>query len=744
MGDYFVDVFPRGKSKVTQSLQIAAVSEQEAATWALEHGYAKPGDRVVVVDPDWPKVRTAYRVGLLAGYPTATKTKAPKRNPSWSGFKRSLSRTGQRLKSAATSLTGKKRYAVVEASRGHVLRRFDRKSDAEAKARAATEGGSAGTRYVVVDTRARGKANPEETRQQRIARHKREWKKTYDLALAYRSSEKEAKRIADEEINELILLEHRTNRENPRGRGITRYPTKAQTVDAIRLLVGERVTGLPTTKIDFDRGTGEHVVREYGAEGYSLRPFTFWFEEIGSPTGGRSMVRVHVPEIGRYAALSPLGTKRPLTGVWKASKTALHKYVKSNPRGQGDYTVRSESGRVLSRHRTMVAAKKAYWAETGRTVYIRNEKDGDVWWGGFWASEPDYAAKVQGTRKNSHFPGKLGTGQRFRECVDEVSRQPGVYDPEGLCASIGRKKYGGKKMARMAREGNPSPGGLVPATLREALDLLNWNYGRGDITRVTRDRRGGRVDVKTTHGVDSFRFTLNGTTVRMHGHQLTFEPGRSKSNPRKQTRRGKASTSTSTTNYTSWVYTKAGKLRKVSNHRTRKAADAKARAAARKAGRQAVVKSGSSKSAKNVYKVAASKAVPTRRSTKTRRSNPRSYYLVGLGATMGVRGGMAEAKRKAKELAREEGEVITIQDDTNTSHWKVYPDGSMKRAGQSNPRRKTATRARKSSGAYYLTNGSNKRITGKSYRTRDQAVSAGRAYIRKKGNRVKVKVWKRG
>lgn len=51
------------------------------------------------------------------------------------------------------------------------------------------------------------------------------------------------------------------------------------------------------------------------------------------------------------------------------------------------------------------------------------------------------------------FPGRKGTGQRFDECVEEMKDRKGVYDPEGLCAYIGRKKYGKKGMAKMARRG---------------------------------------------------------------------------------------------------------------------------------------------------------------------------------------------------------------------------------------------------------------------------------------------------
>lgn len=59
----------------------------------------------------------------------------------------------------------------------------------------------------------------------------------------------------------------------------------------------------------------------------------------------------------------------------------------------------------------------------------------------------------QGAKRNPSFPGKLGSGSRFRACVRKVSKQAGVYDPQGLCASIGRKKYGSKGMAKLASKG---------------------------------------------------------------------------------------------------------------------------------------------------------------------------------------------------------------------------------------------------------------------------------------------------
>ena len=44
---------------------------------------------------------------------------------------------------------------------------------------------------------------------------------------------------------------------------------------------------------------------------------------------------------------------------------------------------------------------------------------------------------------------KLGSGARFKALTTKLSKQ-GVSKPKALAAYIGRKKYGVKKMAKMA------------------------------------------------------------------------------------------------------------------------------------------------------------------------------------------------------------------------------------------------------------------------------------------------------
>lgn len=48
---------------------------------------------------------------------------------------------------------------------------------------------------------------------------------------------------------------------------------------------------------------------------------------------------------------------------------------------------------------------------------------------------------------------KLGSGGRFKKLKGELSKEKGVYNPGGLAAAIGRKKYGKKKFQGLAAKG---------------------------------------------------------------------------------------------------------------------------------------------------------------------------------------------------------------------------------------------------------------------------------------------------
>lgn len=47
----------------------------------------------------------------------------------------------------------------------------------------------------------------------------------------------------------------------------------------------------------------------------------------------------------------------------------------------------------------------------------------------------------------------LGSGERFKNLKNKLSKQKGIKNPGALAASIGRKKYGLKKFASLAKKG---------------------------------------------------------------------------------------------------------------------------------------------------------------------------------------------------------------------------------------------------------------------------------------------------
>ena len=47
---------------------------------------------------------------------------------------------------------------------------------------------------------------------------------------------------------------------------------------------------------------------------------------------------------------------------------------------------------------------------------------------------------------------KLGSGVRFKKLANKLARK-GVNDPDAAAAAIGAKKYGQKKMTKLAEQG---------------------------------------------------------------------------------------------------------------------------------------------------------------------------------------------------------------------------------------------------------------------------------------------------
>lgn len=48
---------------------------------------------------------------------------------------------------------------------------------------------------------------------------------------------------------------------------------------------------------------------------------------------------------------------------------------------------------------------------------------------------------------------KLGSGKRFSKLEESIAAKGDVKDPKAVAAAIGRKKYGAKKMAKLATAG---------------------------------------------------------------------------------------------------------------------------------------------------------------------------------------------------------------------------------------------------------------------------------------------------
>ncbi|HKB55886.1 MAG TPA: hypothetical protein VKD22_17960 [Ramlibacter sp.] len=56
-------------------------------------------------------------------------------------------------------------------------------------------------------------------------------------------------------------------------------------------------------------------------------------------------------------------------------------------------------------------------------------------------------------RHRYHTRGKYGSGTRFKHLENTLAHRHGVHDASALAAWIGRKKHGGRSMARVAGKG---------------------------------------------------------------------------------------------------------------------------------------------------------------------------------------------------------------------------------------------------------------------------------------------------
>lgn len=64
-----------------------------------------------------------------------------------------------------------------------------------------------------------------------------------------------------------------------------------------------------------------------------------------------------------------------------------------------------------------------------------------------------YDAKAMAAAAKPNAKAPLGQGGRFAALKQKLSGQPGVTDPGGLAASIGRKKYGSTRFNSLSKGG---------------------------------------------------------------------------------------------------------------------------------------------------------------------------------------------------------------------------------------------------------------------------------------------------
>jgi hypothetical protein len=63
------------------------------------------------------------------------------------------------------------------------------------------------------------------------------------------------------------------------------------------------------------------------------------------------------------------------------------------------------------------------------------------------------SAGKKGRKRGTTAGAKPGSGKNFRALKGKLARRKGVRNPGALAAHIGRKKYGAKRMAKMAAAG---------------------------------------------------------------------------------------------------------------------------------------------------------------------------------------------------------------------------------------------------------------------------------------------------
>ena len=99
----------------------------------------------------------------------------------------------------------------------------------------------------------------------------------------------------------------------------------------------------------------------------------------------------------------------------------------------------------------------------------------------------------------------LGSGARFGALKAKLAKRPGVTNPGGLAAFIGRKKYGAKKFAALGAKGRRAAAKGMHEVVTKPTHILAGERGpeRVDITPL--QKQLNKIDQRFEQAVGKFR-----------------------------------------------------------------------------------------------------------------------------------------------------------------------------------------------------------------------------------------------
>lgn len=190
------------------------------------------------------------------------------------------------------------------------------------------------------------------------------------------------------------------------------------------------------------------------------------------------------------------------TQTWKISK----------PEKDGDiWRIRRHDGALVGAYETKALAQKAIdtsaWINPQPRLGkfdVVNARTGEVLRSGLVEKEAKQVAhdatymsggarfmhptKYKVVKSNPQ--ARLGMGERFKRLTRKLSGREGVYDPKGLAAWIGRRKYGKRKFQALAARGRHAHR-ANPDEFKEAEEVAEGFHGKlmGTVTEVMEEEK---------------------------------------------------------------------------------------------------------------------------------------------------------------------------------------------------------------------------------------------------------------